>query len=378
MTDFKIRRGRYDQLFDTDGNLRRDSVVLELGCWYLCTDEAWLYLCVENDNGTLDLKQINKPTAANRPTTNPDDEGEIGGLVNNLIYVEINEAGELVAYYADSTSEVLGVVVGKDGKDGRDGIDGKDGRDGKDGKDGKDGLVTSIKIDSKTYTHTNGLITLPSFTTVDYVNTVIAKKAEAIPFTVDRFVTKPVGNFLEGDNVKGLTIDELLTRLLGLTSGIEELQGIIEKIIANELPIYQVDSFSNLVETDFNFRTLTETEAVEKPAQAGFYQIVDSQGQVIESGYHQFTVDNPDYPYILALPEDIDFYTHIRVQKYDDGLLQEWVSESLELESDPAVITAFFTEALGMEVPSVPSGYKLWVALEKANDTSIYRLTIIE
>lgn len=388
MTDFKIRRGRYDQLFDENGDLRRKNIVLELGCWYLCTDEAWLFLCVENSDGSLDLKQINQPTGVNRPTTSPDiGDGSGDQLVNSIIYAEINENGELVVYYADSTSEVLGTVIGKDGKDG------------------KDGLVTSVKIGKTFYEHTDGVITLPEFATTEFVEaavnnivipevnlenyytksetssaitTAVAKKANTIPFSVDRYVTKPFGSFSEGDNVNGLTITEFLTRLLGLTEGIEEpVEDIVTKILANELSIYQADSTGLLSKVIFTYNQLTETDAAQKPTQAGFYQIIDDQGQVLESGYHQFTTDNPDYPYMIALPEEIDFYTQIRVQKYDDGLLQEWVPETLNLETDPDVLQTFFSEVFGVDAPKAPAGHRLWVALEKANDTSIYRLTII-
>ena len=121
MTDFKIRRGLYDQLFDENGDLLRDGVVLEEGCWYLCTDKAWLYLCVENADGELDLKLINKAvTAVNRPSMAPggSNDSTSDSLVNSVIYTDINEAGKLVVYYADGTSEVLGSVVGKDGEPG--------------------------------------------------------------------------------------------------------------------------------------------------------------------------------------------------------------------------------------------------------------------
>ena len=45
----------------------------------------------------------------------------------SIIGTEINEMGELIIRYSDSTSQNLGVVVGKDGKDGADGSNGEDG-----------------------------------------------------------------------------------------------------------------------------------------------------------------------------------------------------------------------------------------------------------
>lgn len=107
MTDFKIRRGLYNQLFSEDGILLRDSVVLELGCWYLCTDRALLYLCIENADGQLDLKQINAP-AENRPTTGvlPDDGSD--DLAGVIIDAFVNEAtGMLHLVFADETEAEL-------------------------------------------------------------------------------------------------------------------------------------------------------------------------------------------------------------------------------------------------------------------------------
>lgn len=55
--NFKIRQGNSTDLFDADGNLK-SSVVLEAGCWYLCTDTADLYICIK-DLDTLVLKRLN-------------------------------------------------------------------------------------------------------------------------------------------------------------------------------------------------------------------------------------------------------------------------------------------------------------------------------
>ena len=57
MTDFKIRHGLYSALFP-DGQLSK-NIILENGCWYICTDTADLFLASENADGVLTLKQIN-------------------------------------------------------------------------------------------------------------------------------------------------------------------------------------------------------------------------------------------------------------------------------------------------------------------------------
>lgn len=107
MIDFKIRRGPYSQLFNEDGSIRRDTVALELGCWYLCTDEAWLYLCVEGDDGQLELKQINRNTnATNKPTTGvlPDGSEAERQILN--IYTD-ETTGLLHILFSDDTEEVV-------------------------------------------------------------------------------------------------------------------------------------------------------------------------------------------------------------------------------------------------------------------------------
>ena len=52
---------------------------------------------------------------------------------------------------------------GEKGEQGIQGIQGEKGDKGDTGEKGADGLTTSIKVDGKTYTQTNGLITLPNY-----------------------------------------------------------------------------------------------------------------------------------------------------------------------------------------------------------------------
>lgn len=58
MPDFKIRQGLSTILFSEPGIINK-RLIIEEGCWYLCTDTAELFLGVSN-NGTLDLKKINE------------------------------------------------------------------------------------------------------------------------------------------------------------------------------------------------------------------------------------------------------------------------------------------------------------------------------
>jgi hypothetical protein len=143
MQDFKIRRGLSTVLFSAPGVVN-SKLVIEEGCWYLCTDTAELFLGV-NENGTLKLVRIN-----GEATTQPDTEQP---LSQGISKVEINDNGELVVHYTSGDSTNLGRVVGKDGTDG---------------------LVTSVKIGDRLFEHSNGIIELPEFITEELVDSKIS------------------------------------------------------------------------------------------------------------------------------------------------------------------------------------------------------------
>lgn len=146
MTDLNIRQGLSTELF-IDGVVN-PNIVIEEGCWYLCTDTAELYLGVLENTGNLALKQINNQ-AANRPSDAPTD----GEATRGVIGAYINDAGELCLVFSDDTEESLGRVVGADGKDG---------------------LTTAIKMGETLYEHVDGVIELPGFVTKEYVDEQIA------------------------------------------------------------------------------------------------------------------------------------------------------------------------------------------------------------
>jgi hypothetical protein len=144
MTDFKIRRGLSTDLF-INGNINSgvvDGVVLETGCWYLCTDTAELFLCISLYDGSLTLKRINDH-ATHTPSIGPGSPDSGVELINGIIGLTINADGKLVILYADGTEETLDTAIV-----------------GKDGAPGKDGLTTAIKIGNNTYVHAEGVINL--------------------------------------------------------------------------------------------------------------------------------------------------------------------------------------------------------------------------
>lgn len=91
MIDFKIQRGRSEQIFTAPG-VPNPRLIIEEGCWYLCTDTAELYLGIkENDDFTL--KQIN----------GTHDAESVDPAVLSALEVEINSIKESLNDFAKKT-----------------------------------------------------------------------------------------------------------------------------------------------------------------------------------------------------------------------------------------------------------------------------------
>lgn len=207
-------------------------------------------------------------------------------------------------------------------------------------------------------------------------------KANEIPFTSDRFVTIEQGSFSTGDSVKGLTIAEILAKLLGLSNentqpDAPEVSGIVESIISNELSMWAITEEGVLAEVPYNFVALTEQEATEKPENSVFYQLKKDTGEV-EYGYQQVSTVYLNLPYMIALPKIIDFATNIRVQSWDE-MASKWIEDSLTLKSDLNVFEAEFGQTPYELYPEIdPEQYTIWYNLEAASTGIIYRFIIKE
>ena len=66
MVDFKIFKAHSDELFP-GGELNK-RLIIEEGCWYLCTDTAELFVGITTENG-LTLKRINETEIHNIPVS---------------------------------------------------------------------------------------------------------------------------------------------------------------------------------------------------------------------------------------------------------------------------------------------------------------------
>lgn len=103
ITDFKILRGLSTELFDKQGNLI-PTLVLELGCWYLCTDTADVFICVR-DNEALTLKRINRGNVSIQTSY----ENALNYAKNNLIAYpgQLVSVGEELYVVTDAQSGYL-------------------------------------------------------------------------------------------------------------------------------------------------------------------------------------------------------------------------------------------------------------------------------
>lgn len=63
ITDFKIKRGLSTTLFSAPGEVNK-RLIIEEGCWYLCSDTADLFLGIKDSYGKLTLKRINDTSEA--------------------------------------------------------------------------------------------------------------------------------------------------------------------------------------------------------------------------------------------------------------------------------------------------------------------------
>lgn len=228
--------------------------------------------------------------------------------------------------------------------------------------------------------------------TADIIADAIAVKANDVLFTTDKFVNNAVGAFSVGDNLNGFTIAEILAKLLGLTDKLPdepdvpdepENNSIITNIIENKIPMYQLASNGALTALTYSdIITITaEEDALQqqpKPTQSGFYRIFDSNNEVIEYGYQQVQVKVPYVPFMIALPEFINYTTDVAVEMYRE-LDSSWQTTNLVLISDMDEI-AMLCDDEDCEIPEVPNGYTLWVSKDAKvmSSNTVYRFIITD
>ena len=196
-------------------------------------------------------------------------------------------------------------------------------------------------------------------------------KADKIPFAESKIVGKDVGLFKAGDDVKDLTIAQILAKLLELSdnnvtpeepeipSEPDEPGSVIDQ--ASRLAMYSVNMNNALAPTSStNIVTMSPEEAAGAPTFNGFYQI-EENGEVIESGYQEMTISKEDTYYVIALPKVIDYESMIEIQAYDADEDQWYNCDKLPLISDPETVAVLCEEA-GVDISDIDTDvYTVWV-----------------
>lgn len=98
MKDFKIKRGLSSTMFISTGVIN-PKMVIEEGCWYLCTDTACLYLGVKTEQNEYTLKRINRAELAD-PDINVQDalealNAKLAELETAQLFKKIQDESEL-------------------------------------------------------------------------------------------------------------------------------------------------------------------------------------------------------------------------------------------------------------------------------------------
>ena len=117
MTDFKIRRGLSKTLFVSPG-IPNPKLIIEEGCWYLCTDTAELFLGIDDHT----LKQINEvktdSTDKEIITTLEELENKVQTLINLEQFKKIADETELPTNFnaEDFNPNIVYYILTLDGK----------------------------------------------------------------------------------------------------------------------------------------------------------------------------------------------------------------------------------------------------------------------
>ena len=237
-----------------------------------------------------------------------------------------------------------------------------------------EGLATQAYVDD-VITNIN-IPSLDDYSTTEEVTNIITATVEdlaaEIPFTSDYFVTKPIGNFIAGDNVNGMTISEILAKLLGLTNHFEpaepdkpgepanpeDFDNIVEKIETMNIPMYSINSEGELITTSFRL-----IDSTAEPTESGFYAVKDTEGNIIEAGYQDITVENDEMCYMIALPKEIDYNEMIDLYSWDPDE-KVWVSSELDLTNDPDFVNDLCSD-LEVDISHINTDiYTVWVVEE--------------
>lgn len=205
------------------------------------------------------------------------------------------------------------------------------------------------------------------------ISNAVALKANKVLFTTQRFVSEPIGSFKVGDNVKDLTISQIIAKLLGLKDTMDdpETGTLAETLLANKTPMYSITADGILAEVPFQ-----ELDGNDAPEASGFFVIRNDAGEIIKAGYQDLSVLNDELYYVIALPKELDYNTMVTLEAWDSDE-QVWVESSMNLINDPTIVADLCAEA-GITISNVDTNlFTIWL-YEDICTGSILRYVIKE
>jgi hypothetical protein len=216
--------------------------------------------------------------------------------------------------------------------------------------------------------------------TTEALNAALLTKANDVLFTSTKVVTKPMGTFQIGDDLRDLTLAQIFVKLLGLSDSAltpDDGNSIVSSIINNQTTMHQINDNDVIVEMPFELISYTAQEATTNDGNSCFYVVHNDEGARIEAGYQHFTSKKEPY-YIVALPESLDVSEsgNVTLQTWDVEN-KIWVDAHYVLTSDYDEIVATYN-ADGITPPVCPTGYKLWADLSSGDPGTSYRYIIKE
>lgn len=204
------------------------------------------------------------------------------------------------------------------------------------------------------------------------LNTELDKKANDILFTDNYVVTTPFGGFVSNESVQNMTISQIITKLLGLTLYVpptpdielpDSSPEIAVEIVTNKAPVSVLDENGNLVEVtnpdDFYRELGTEEAKLDNQVESFFYQIVDDNGEVVESGYQVSTIYQENDYLTVLIPNTI---TNFHVEEYS-ALAGDWSQPTWELVENPNYAVDGFTAYTVPEQYGVLSGIAIRIVI---------------
>lgn len=163
-----------------------------------------------------------------------------------------------------------------------------------------------------------------------------------------------------------------------------EVQGVdsitSEGLITVYLKEYFTNEFANsgdvIQPIGFNYKIYSEEDAQALDRSNAFYQIIDEQGKILESGYQHSTVPKDTF-YAIGLPEGIELGSagNVELLTWDSGNSRWTTADISVFTNDLDLINKTFKE-VGIKEFTLPVGYTLWADLGSMDFGTDYRFVI--